>query len=99
MWRCERPSFFYCTPAGCKKKEYSISITVDFVRMLVARCDAKGCDSRAMQFTNSGIWTVIDRPGSATILKIRNDGTEFVEVVTLWSEVFTGFGACTPLAE
>ncbi len=92
--RCDIRSKFSCTPAGCQEIKADAWNLIDLDRERYSRCDQNGCDSYAMLAAISGVYVNIDLPGRATPAKLRRDGAEFVEVVTLGTQVFASFGAC-----
>jgi hypothetical protein len=55
------------------------------------------CDTYDMKWSSGGIFTTMTLPASGeTFLKALNDGSQYVEVVSLWLAVHQNFGKCTP---
>ncbi len=92
--RCDIRSKYSCIPAGCQEIKADAWNLIDLDREQYSRCDQNGCDSYAMVTAISGVHVNIDLPGRATLAKLRRDGAEFVEVVTLGTQVLASFGAC-----
>jgi hypothetical protein len=62
------------------------------------RCDANGCDAYELTSATGGIFTTVT-PGvhRGAFLKALNDGSEYVETVSLGTAIWTAFGACVPV--
>lgn len=92
-WLCDISAQFSCDKGECKKVRPAVWISIDFSTKKYQRCDTKGCDSRPLATSTSGIYTnIFFAPG--TFFKAVNDGSEFVEVVSLGTAILNGFGKC-----
>jgi len=96
-WQCSPATKFQCTKEGCEAMQPTVWVTLDFQTSSYSRCDRKGCDRYEMRESVSGIYTsvaLVDRPG--TLFKAVNDGSEFVEVITLGTTLMSSYGICSP---
>ncbi len=91
-WDCDIQVQFVCSAKGCEKVAPSIQLRIDFPSETYQRCDGQGCDAHSMFASVAGIYTTISQVGS--FLKALNDGSEFVEVATLGTSTWNGFGMC-----
>ena len=72
-------------------------VNLDFDSLRYERCDQSDCDDYLMEVHPSGIYTVGTLPlTSGTFLKVVNDGSESVEVVSLGTNVWVCHGRCAP---
>jgi hypothetical protein len=92
--RCSITKKHYCTSEGCKAVAPTVWINLDISRQRYSRCEANGCDQYDAHVTASGIFFVIDVPGTGTIAKVTMDGTHFLEIATLLDTAFVSFGTC-----
>ena len=95
-WECVPAHRFVCTLEGCERDSGRVSVRLDFAANTYARCDQKGCDTYPMLYSGSGIFTTA-RAHGGTFLKVLNDGSQFVEVVSLHLAIHQSFGKCTKL--
>lgn len=79
---------------GCQSVKNSIVIRLDQEKQVYSRCDAKGCDDLQAQFSSSGEYINIGVSGRGMLAKLKSDGSAFVEVVTLGTDVLMSFGSC-----
>jgi len=96
-WQCSPATKFQCKKEGCEAIQPTVWVTLDFQTSSYSRCDRKGCDRYEMQESVSGIYTfvsLVDRQG--TLFKVVNDGSEFVEVITLGTTLMSSYGSCSP---
>ncbi len=93
-WDCDIQVQFVCSAKGCEQVEPSVQLRIDFRSECYQRCDDQGCDTYSVIHSVGGIYTTISQIG--TLLKAINDGSEFVEVATLGTSVWNGFGECVP---
>ena len=93
-WQCRLETQYVCSAEGCKQVEPSVWLNVDFRSQVYERCDAKGCDTRSMTASESGIYTIVSEAGF--LLKALNDGSEFMDVATSGTAAWNGFGSCVP---
>lgn len=92
-WYCSPTVKFYCERKGCKNIQPTVWVTLDFSTQSYGRCDKQGCDQYSMTSSVSGIYILAVAQGG-TILKMMNDGSEFVEVVSLGTTTYISFGSC-----
>lgn len=95
-WRCEAAAKFHCSTKGCEEGAITVWVNLDFPARRYERCDAKGCDEYQMTYSTAGIYTTVWPEGRSTLLKVLNDGNEFMEVASLGRGAFISFGRCTP---
>ena len=95
-WECIPTHRFVCTAEGCERDSGRVSVRLDFAANTYARCDQKGCDTYPMLYSGSGIFTTA-RAHGGTFLKALNDGSRYVEVVSLYLAIHQSFGKCTKL--
>ena len=94
--RCEITTKHYCTAdRGCSATSTPVFNRINFNRETYARCDASGCDEYDAVLRSSGIFTLIEVPGKDILAKMSRDGSMFVEVVTLATDVYVSFGSCS----
>ena len=97
QWRCDASTKFQCSVNGCSEIRPTVWVNLDFPARRLERCDAKGCDRYEMVHSISGLYTTITLVGHpGTFLKAVNDGSQFVEVASILTRVFTSFGRCLP---
>ena len=97
QWQCRPESRNDCGPDGCTEMEPTVWVNLDFDSLRYARCDQAGCDDYLMEVNPSGIYTTLTLPLNAgTFLKVVNDGSESVEVVSLGTAITVYHGRCTP---
>lgn len=95
-WRCEPTARFGCSSAGCQALEFTVWVNLDFPARRYERCDSKGCDSYEMTYAVGGAFTTVTPLGArGFFLKAVNDGSEFLEVVSLGTAAHASFGRCT----
>ena len=92
--RCDISSKFACGPDGCIKNALGIWNLIDFDASQFSRCDRNGCDHYSMTHTVSGLFSNIDIPGRGMLAKVSLDGSQYVEVVTLGTDVLVSYGSC-----
>lgn len=92
--RCEISKKFACSSSGCRDNVTTVWNLVDIKTNRFSRCDRKGCDHYPMTVTRSGLFINIDIPGRAMFAKMAADGSEFVEVVSLGTDVLVSYGSC-----
>ncbi len=92
--RCDISSKFACSPSGCVENTLGAWNLINFDAARFSRCDRNGCDHYSMSHTVSGIFTNIEVPGRAMIAKMTGDGFQYVEVVTLGTDVLVSYGSC-----
>jgi hypothetical protein len=99
QWRCTVTIRFVCSPKGCERPaEWNGWILLDSARNTYERCDLKGCDSYLLQHRSAGIYTTAGADFERGMyLKALNDGSEFVESLSLGTAAYTNFGACVPI--
>jgi hypothetical protein len=95
-WECVPAHRFVCTREGCERDSGRVSVRLDFGANTYSRCDEKGCDTYPMLYSGSGIFTTA-RAHGGTFLKVLNDGSQYVEVVSLHLAIHQSFGKCTRL--
>ena len=93
--RCEVTSKFTCNPGGCRAHKLGAFNLIDFDRRKFSRCDRKGCDDYpAVVSQPQGEYIIIDIPGRGIFAKLSNDGSEYVEVISLGTVILLSFGRC-----
>lgn len=97
-WICLTQQRVVCGPEGCEHSQLTDRpfFELDGGGSIYSRCDAKGCTRRQSVSSKSGIYTIVDIPGSGTFMKLVNDGTEFVDVATSGTAAFVSHGVCQP---
>ena len=98
QWECTPSVRYVCTPEGCEQNPYLVSVRLDLAEKTYARCDPpkfNACETYPMIFSADGIFTTFNQPSSgSTFLKVLNDGSQYLEVVSLLISVHQNFGAC-----
>ncbi len=92
--RCDISSRFACSPSGCVENTLGVWKLINFDAARFSRCDRNGCDNYSMSQTVSGIFMTIEVPGRAMLAKMTLDGSQYVEVVTLGTDVLVSYGSC-----
>lgn len=96
-WKCSVTSKFVCTKNKCEKIQDADSyIQLDIKRKLYQRCDSKGCTNADVFIEKGGIYTHF-LMHSPNIFKVRNDGSEFVDVATIFETALVSYGNCIPM--
>ena len=87
---------FHCdATSGCKRGPNARWNVVDPERQTFSRCEGNfGCEDRQAQMTRSGNFLNIEVPGDGLVAKLSDDGSQFIEIVTLGSAVHVSFGSC-----
>ncbi len=94
--RCKITAKHYCTAdRGCSTTSAAVFNRIDVDRGTYARCDANGCDEYDAVLSPSGVFTLIEVPGKDILAKMSRDGSMFLEVVTLATDVYVSFGSCS----
>ena len=97
QWECTPSVRYVCTSEGCQRHPPLVFVRLDLAEKTYSRCDSKGCDTFPMTFSAGGIYTTFNQPSSgSTFLKVLNDGSEYLEVVSSLNTVYQYFGACRP---
>ena len=95
-FRCEITAKHYCTAdRGCSATPTPVFNRIDVDRGTYSRCDASGCDEYDAVLRSSGVFTLIEVPGKDILAKMSRDGSMFLEVVTLATDVYVSFGSCS----
>jgi len=95
MFRCDIKEKHYCAAReGCKPINPTTYSRIDFSQETYSRCDKAGCDTYKASFSRSGIMIIIDVPGRGLFAKLTVDGSNFLEVVTILTNTYIGFGSC-----
>ena len=92
--RCDISSKFACSRSGCVDNALGVWNLINFDAARFSRCDHNGCDHYSMSHTVSGIFTIIEVPGHAMLAKMTRDGSQYVEVVALETNVLVSYGSC-----
>ena len=94
--RCEIAAKHYCTAdRGCSATSTPVFNRIDIDRGTYVRCNANGCDEYDAVLSSSGVFTLIEVPGRDILAKMSRDGSMFLEVVTLATDVYVSFGSCS----
>ena len=97
QWECTPSVRYICTSEGCQRNPPLVFVRLDLAEKTYSRCDSAGCDTFPMTFSVSGIYTTFNDPsGGSTFLKVLNDGSEYLEVVSAMNAVYQYFGVCRP---
>jgi len=97
MWRCDVSKRYHCSAEKCDHFPLnSARVSLDFTYKIYERCDSSGCLTEPMDHFAAGIYTVVNVSRSTNLVNILNDGSEFVDIVTVGSSVLMGFGRCAP---
>ena len=92
---CEIDSKFSCSAgSGCSDSKLGIWNVVDFGAGTFQRCDRNGCDSYPMAPIQSGLFINFMIPERAMFAKMSGDGSQYVEVVSIATDVLVSFGSC-----
>ena len=94
-WVCRPQRTFNCSIEGCKESDPSIVLVLNFSNKKYSRCDFKGCSDFLMEYTKSGVYTIIELTGRGTFMKASNDGSSFVDVASSGVGVIQNFGECS----
>lgn len=95
VWVCTPRIGKVCAADGCDDAKPTVRVRLDFTRHTYSRCDEKGCDTYGSRVVSGGIFTTADLAGTGgTFVKVLNDGSEYVEVVTMFLAVQQNFGSC-----
>ena len=82
---------------GCEQApENTVWMELDFESGTYSRCDPKGCDIYTVTYSSGGVFTTVRLSQVGTLLKVVNDGSEFIDVATVGVAVITSFGTCQP---
>ena len=94
--RCDIFKKFRCDATdGCKRGANTRWNLVDTERQKFSRCENNfGCDDHDAHITRSGVFLKIEVPGKGLIAKLSDDGSQFVEIITLGTAVHVSFGTC-----
>ncbi len=92
--RCDIQSKMNCSPSGCSDNALGAWNLIDFDSSRISRCDKNGCDHYTMTVTRSGAYLNIEVPGRGILVKMREDGSDYLEVVTLGTIALVSHGTC-----
>ena len=95
-WICAPSRREVCSKNGCTGNPAAVTVKLDFRESTYSRCDEKGCDKYGLEFTSGGIFTTCSPHGSDAVMKVVNDGSEYMEVTTLFLAAHVNFGTCRP---
>ncbi len=93
-WVCKAKQLQVCNVEGCRSQETETEARLDFLQKTYSRCDDNGCESYPMTYEQSGIFTVAQPDSRSAFLKVINDGSEYMEVATVWLDTYVFFGSC-----
>ncbi len=97
-YRCDPNEKYFCDiGAGCRPVPTTVWNLIDTEKRTFSRCDQNECNHYEASFHTSGTFINIDVRGRSLIAKMALDGSSFVEVATLMTQVYTSFGACRVL--
>jgi hypothetical protein len=104
-WKCTAIQAFVCTSAGLWTDSAECNtvpnrptsyLLFDIGKSTFSRCDSKGCDFYKAEIIRSGGFTTITIEGKGgALMKFKNDGSEYVEVVTTMLDIIIYRGTCT----
>jgi len=94
-WICIPSSKFFCSRVSCEMNRNYVTVLLDFTKQTYTRCDDTGCQSHPISHSYSGIYTYA-YPASGAFFKAVNDGSSFVEAVSMGEGVFISYGRCNP---
>jgi hypothetical protein len=92
--KCEIASKYACSRSGCQENQITVWNIIDAQAGRFSRCDRKGCDHLEAGFSESGIYVNIWMPKKAMFAKLSLDGSDYVEVVSLGTNVLVSYGEC-----
>ena len=92
--RCEIRAKYACSPLGCQESTITVWNLIDLDALRFSRCDQKGCDHYTITTSVSGIFMNIEVPGHGMLARMSHDGSQYVEVVTLGTDVLVSYGSC-----
>lgn len=87
--RCDISSKFACNPSGCVENAIGVWNLINFDAARFSRCD-----HYSMSHTVSGIFINIEVPGRTMLAQMTRDGSQYVEVVALGTDVLVSYGSC-----
>jgi len=97
-WKCTPARMVECNITGCEERTPTTWFELDERRKAYRRCDAKGCDAYTADVHLSGMFTIYELRGRATMLKMSSDLRQFIDVATSGVSAFVNTGSCAPLA-
>lgn len=86
-----------CSVLGCDENIPGVWFELDERGRGYKRCDQKGCDEYSAEVTASGMFTIYELRGRATLLKMAKSTGMFVDVATSGVSAFVNSGTCQPL--
>ena len=92
--RCEIEAKYACNVSGCRENAITTWNLIDLDALRFSRCDQKGCDHYTITTSVSGIFINIEVPGHGMLARVSQDGSQYVEVVTLGTDVLVSYGSC-----
>ncbi len=92
--RCEFRAKYACNLSGCRENAVTVWNLIDLDALRFSRCDQKGCDHYTITTSVSGIFINIEVPGHGMLARMSHDGSQYLEVVTLGTDVLVSYGAC-----
>jgi hypothetical protein len=97
LWRCSYDSRYSCDASGCRAFEGDGWSLIDFPQETYSRCDSKGCDAYPMTWATAGIFTSgTFGPGAGAFFRTVNNGSSYIEVMTMGVSSVNNFGQCFP---
>jgi hypothetical protein len=101
-WTCQPEHVLACRMDGCRQFAPGHYFSITHSEQSYERCAADECSSRRMEgFRSEQNYTMYTLAGVGYFVKMRNDGTEFVEVVTnpIRVETIQSFGSCNAVSD
>ena len=96
-YRCDLTNKYHCSQKqGCRSIPPKTWAQIDTDKRTYSRCNRLGCDLYDADFNTSGAFVTIEVNGRGLMAKMQLDGSSFVEVATLATDVYTSFGSCRP---
>ena len=80
--RCEIRAKYACNLSGCRENAVTVWNLIDLDALRFSRCDQKGCDH----------YTITT--GHGMLARLSHDGSQYLEVVTLGTDVLVSYGSC-----
>ena len=91
---CEIEAKYACNSSGCRENAIAVWNLIDLDALRFSRCDQMGCDHYTITTSVSGAFMNIEVPGHGMLARVSHDGSQYVEIVTLGTDVLVSYGSC-----
>jgi len=92
--RCEPVTKHFCSGGICEMVKPTTWNIVWPTDGKISRCDNQGCDIYEADVYTSGIFIILEVAGRGFLLKMERDGSSYIEVATLGTDVYLSYGQC-----